>query len=138
MLKKYLILLITLIFTFVSCGEKGTSEEEFNTTDYVYIIVDISKYIDTLNRDNRLFKVNGKMESDLQENLDFIKSRLEAQGYPFYKDTDERFKSEEIFTFKVKAKDIKEISDSFKIKVTANETGYLTTPFEYTGLGHYQ
>ncbi len=138
MLKKYLILFLILIFTFVSCGEEGTSEEEFNTTDYVYVMINISKYAATPNRDKELFKVNGKTQSELQGNLDFVKSRLEEQGYPYYRDTRPLTPYEEIFTLKIKAKDIREISDSLKIKVTANEAGYLTTPFEYTGVGHEQ
>ncbi len=134
MLKKYLILLITLIFTFVSCGEEGTSEEEFNTTDYVYLVVEISKTEDTVNRNDRLFKINGKAESDTQKVMDYINSQLTKQEHPITGLSNPS--DNEYFAFKIKAKDIKEVSDSFKITITAKEAGYLNFPFEYTGFTH--
>jgi len=134
MLKKYLILLLTLVFAFVSCGEEGTSDEEFNTTDYVYLVVELTKTEDTVNRDNNLFKVNGKSSEETIKILDYINSQLTKQGHPITGITDDL--PAEHFAFKIKAKDIKEVSDSFKITITAKEAGYLNFPFEYTGFTH--
>jgi len=133
MLKKYLILLLTLVFAFVSCGEEGTSEEEFNTTNYVYLVVELTKTEDTVNGSENLFKINGKSEDDTKNVLDYVNSQLTKQGHPLTSIT--IVPDLEYFAFKIKAKDINEVVNTFKIKVTAKEAGYITTPFEYIGFG---
>ncbi len=134
MLKKHFILLLTLIFTFVSCGEDGSSDEEFNTTDYIYLVVELTKTEDTVNGTQNLFKINGKSEDDSKEVLNYVNAQLTKQDHPLTNIT--IFPDLEYFAFKIKAKDINEIVNTFKIKVTANEAGYITTPFEYLGFGH--
>ncbi len=127
-----IIYLIVLTIFIISCGSKGDTEKEiFNTIDYVYVIVRVGKTVNTPNRESNLFKVNGKTEEKLKDNFDYVNSLLTAQGHPFNLDSD----SDEIYTFKIKAKNIKEIVDTYKITIDSNSEIVKIKSFEYIGLG---
>lgn len=131
-MKKFIYLLVFSLIFFISFSSCGEAEgESFNTSDYIYVMINIGKTTDTPNRDNKLFKVNGKLEADLKDNFDYVSSILTKEGHPFnlFYDTNE------IFTFKVKAKDIKDVLNDYKITITTDEPEIPVKEFKDTGLG---
>ncbi len=83
MLKKIAILLILSLLV-LSCGEESNDnikdDGTYNTTDYVYLIVELEKGGYNINLPENLFKINGKSESDTENTFNYINSILEQQG----------------------------------------------------------